>query len=402
MNHKFIITTFILFFSLIISRGAVKKQHTVTENIKITGKIINTKTQAPIPFVNIGVEGTRVGTITDMDGRFSLSVPEKYRNKYFVISAVGFESQRFSVAKNAGTDMGIIEMKPKNFHIEEVEVQEKSLFPYKVVKTAIDNINDNYIQMPLNYRVYYNFNSRVGIESKKRELIALIYDSQGYTTRDYYQAYNFRNYEFLQARRNFEINCLADGNTNFDDLLSMDIVRTRGNVLDKNHLNSFELSLKEETIFQDDSVYVISYSCSEPSLDKTGDFYATTYKGTLWITKDNFVVLKNETHVKASDYSRFGRSYFADPVLSEWNRQKVDYNFTVTYTPHAGIYYLNEITYHREMISKHKKTGEINVVENDTRLEMLRFETQNPTEIVKRSYHENIAFDKSFWANFGR
>src|SRR5690606_2420149 len=48
----------------------------------------------PLPGVTVSVQGTAVGTATDLDGRYSISVPE---GSTLVFSFIGFETQRISL-----------------------------------------------------------------------------------------------------------------------------------------------------------------------------------------------------------------------------------------------------------------------------------------------------------------
>src|SRR5258706_15422477 len=59
----------------------------------ITGRITDAKS-LPIPGVSITVNQTNKGTVTDADGKFTLSVPD---NAKLVISSAGFKSQTISV-----------------------------------------------------------------------------------------------------------------------------------------------------------------------------------------------------------------------------------------------------------------------------------------------------------------
>ena len=49
----------------------------------------------------------------------------------------------------------VIELLPKDFNIDEVEVSAKSLYFIKVLKEAAKRIPQNYITIPFNYEAYY-------------------------------------------------------------------------------------------------------------------------------------------------------------------------------------------------------------------------------------------------------
>tara|TARA_R110001592_G_scaffold105385_3_gene296300 strand:- start:62507 stop:65851 length:3345 start_codon:yes stop_codon:yes gene_type:complete len=62
-------------------------------DVTVSGTVVDSKGQ-PIPGVTVSVPGTSIGTATDLDGKYSLSVPE---GTTLVYSFIGFESQRKAV-----------------------------------------------------------------------------------------------------------------------------------------------------------------------------------------------------------------------------------------------------------------------------------------------------------------
>ncbi|PZX13689.1 TonB-linked SusC/RagA family outer membrane protein [Breznakibacter xylanolyticus] len=66
----------------------------LAQNIQIKGKVVETGTNEPIPGVNIVVEGTTNGVITDFDGNYQISAPS---NATLVFSFIGFIPQKQAV-----------------------------------------------------------------------------------------------------------------------------------------------------------------------------------------------------------------------------------------------------------------------------------------------------------------
>src|SRR5688572_4675925 len=56
----------------------------------VTGKVISTKDNSPIPGVNILIKGTNKGTVTDMNGQYTLLASDA---DILVISQIGMEGQ---------------------------------------------------------------------------------------------------------------------------------------------------------------------------------------------------------------------------------------------------------------------------------------------------------------------
>jgi hypothetical protein len=97
-------------------------QTTYAQNSTISGKVLDSQTKQPLAFVSIGIEGTRQGTVSDIDGKFTiLTSPQSV----FLVSYVGFESKRVVVA-NLGKGQVIIELVQKNNDIGEVVVRRKT------------------------------------------------------------------------------------------------------------------------------------------------------------------------------------------------------------------------------------------------------------------------------------
>ena len=71
----------------------------------ITGKITD-ENGAPLPGVNIKVEGTTVGSISDVAGNYSITVPDN--NAVIIFSFVGYKTENVSVAGRKIIDIALV------------------------------------------------------------------------------------------------------------------------------------------------------------------------------------------------------------------------------------------------------------------------------------------------------
>ncbi len=74
-------------------------------NRKIEGVIRDNETGEPLIGANILVKGTSVGTITDLDGRYSLNLPEGASS--IVVSYTGFETQEINIQGGGKLDLSL-------------------------------------------------------------------------------------------------------------------------------------------------------------------------------------------------------------------------------------------------------------------------------------------------------
>lgn len=68
----------------------------------VTGKIVDSD-GVPVPGINIIVEDTQIGAVSDFDGNYSIGVPEG--NTTLVFSAVGFKTQKVDISGRAQIDI---------------------------------------------------------------------------------------------------------------------------------------------------------------------------------------------------------------------------------------------------------------------------------------------------------
>ncbi len=92
MNRIFVLKPLLLVLAVLLSMGQAFAQKTVT------GTVTDARDRSTLPGVNIVVVGTTVGTITDLDGNFSLAIPADAQQLTF--SMMGYVSQTFPIGEN--------------------------------------------------------------------------------------------------------------------------------------------------------------------------------------------------------------------------------------------------------------------------------------------------------------
>lgn len=71
----------------------------------VSGKVTSGEDASPVPGANVVVKGTSIGTVTDFDGRYSISVPAG--NSVLVFSFVGFISQEADITGKTTLDIAL-------------------------------------------------------------------------------------------------------------------------------------------------------------------------------------------------------------------------------------------------------------------------------------------------------
>lgn len=110
------------------------------QNIQVKGTVISGSDNEPLTGVSVAVKGTTTGTITGLDGEFSLSVPT---NAVLSVSYIGFVTQDIPV--RGQRDIRVV-LKEDTKALEEVVVigygvQKKSVVTAAISKVTGDNLN---------------------------------------------------------------------------------------------------------------------------------------------------------------------------------------------------------------------------------------------------------------------
>ena len=94
----------------------------------ISGTIKNKSNNESIPYVNIGVVGVSIGTVSDENGCFTLDIPDQYLDTELRISSIGYKMLAYSTARlfiETYNNGGVIKLEEEAQQLPEVVVNIK-------------------------------------------------------------------------------------------------------------------------------------------------------------------------------------------------------------------------------------------------------------------------------------
>lgn len=118
----------------------------LTSNAFAQSKIINgiihdASTASPIPFANVGLKEKPVGTITNMNGQFKLTLSSYNSNDTLSVSHIGYEPWKLPM-DSITSDTILIELTPAAFELAEFVVY--PIPPEEIIQKMIANVPQNY------------------------------------------------------------------------------------------------------------------------------------------------------------------------------------------------------------------------------------------------------------------
>ncbi|WP_344924245.1 carboxypeptidase-like regulatory domain-containing protein [Aquimarina addita] len=142
----------IIFF--ILSGNHIQAQNNKKEQTTlIEATVLDRDTKNPLPFTNVIIEGTSLGTISNEEGKFELTVSKNNLSGMILFSFVGYLDTRLPLKEFKNSEK-IVYLKTASTPLDEVIVKAKNKYK-ELIDEAITLFPQNYAQEPVYLNSYY-------------------------------------------------------------------------------------------------------------------------------------------------------------------------------------------------------------------------------------------------------
>lgn len=361
----------------------------------IEGVIRDQFTDAPIPYVSIGLIDYPIGTISNQNGEFRIRLSNVYRNSQLYISHLGYEPQNISNDVLVGSHIQI-RLEPKVIPLQEVVIRIAN--PRRIIEDMIDKRKDNYAKAPVYHTSFY----REGVEYKNQfinltEAVMRIYKTPYETATDQVKLLKMRSIT-NDAETDTLITKFKSG---IDACLMLDLIKHMPDflLLDKN--NTYIYSNSDITVIDNRLAHVITFEQDKYEREPM-------YKGEVYIDSENDALIGATFEINPKYVEKTTDRYITKKSRSiSITPQKIAYS--VQYKEWNGIYYINHIR--GDLHFKIKKKGHLfNNAPLHIWFEMVNCHT-DVSDVSRFSRNEVLstrtvfaetkyAYDESFWGNF--
>lgn len=256
-------TKFVIFFILI--KTTVFSQIYV----EVDGLVTDSKNN-PIPYAHLYLNGSKIGTVTNQEGRFHLNIPSKLCNKELIVSHMGHNPLSYQLeCQNKST----IEIRLTESTIQLDEVSVTALSETQIVTRAISNLERNFKVDSVNYTIFSRLTEKIGSNPVLlEESVYALY--HGFSTKPEFNILKVRGKGFnkLGEKRYQEARLIGIHSTESHLML-----RYTPDFLKKRKIKKYNYKLTKEITYGENTFYVISIN-SENYLKG----------GEIWVHKENF------------------------------------------------------------------------------------------------------------------
>lgn len=305
---------------------------------QLNGRIINSVNHNAIPFVNISIKNTYLGTVSDADGKYQLKVPMQYANATVCFSCIGYDSREVSVSQLLKN--GDIVLTPADVQLGEVTIMPDSTLR-SFLRKAYEKIPENYPFYPTQYEAFY----REGLQNNKRQYIRLV-EAITKANKSSYKNAQSGTVQLIESRKYID----ADSGQTFPIsfyggphfIHELDCVKERYSFI-KPH-KDYEYTYEGLTKYNDEQVHQISFQ------PKAGS--KKSFKGTMFIHVSTLSYLRFDLQLTDQGLER----RFDSPIKTSYGLRSLSKTYVVNYQLRDSVCFLKSI-FENEQIET--KTGNI-------------------------------------------
>ncbi|MFN7260889.1 MAG: prolyl oligopeptidase family serine peptidase [Cyclobacteriaceae bacterium] len=121
-----------------------------------SGIVSSAEDGKPLPFAYIILKNVKLGTVTDENGRFHITISDQYKNGHLQFSYVGYKTSELSISTIPDIHKVYVRLTPDVKLLSEVVVKAQPEYtPKELLKKMLDRVPKNYGNVSVNMEGYY-------------------------------------------------------------------------------------------------------------------------------------------------------------------------------------------------------------------------------------------------------
>ncbi len=374
-------------------------------NLSITGLLLSDKNK-PVPFCNIAIQNSNIGSISNQSGKFKIEYPKETMIDTLVFSCVGYKDHRIAIKDIKDT----IVLKSKDIILNEVVVNAKNLDPRAIIKKAIENIPNNYTQNSYNAE-FYSRGTVINYNDLKADIerITKIYNKDGYNNMEDIQS-KYIAFKLNLDTMKWDGNYVRYAALSYDDFNNIDLVSSSP-LFTLESYKKYKYKLLGTTQYNNQKLYKISFISKRNSVRYVGRYHIDDFTGIIYINAKDYGIINidakwqynlkiatgmaNVKNVKNVKINNVGKIELNDEYM----------NLSITYKKsNEGLYYINVARLACIQKGKNITTNEAFELEGSQTFYLTKIISDNVEEITHESSKNirlwDVEKDLEFWKNY--
>lgn len=364
--------------------------------ISFKGRVFDGDRKEVLPFTNISILGSNIGTLSNSDGDFELKIPASMQQDTIIVSCLGFRQYSKPISEIKEEKYSIY-LHPTTFQLKEIKVT--GINPQEIVSRILSKINLNYPQhseiMTAFYReVLQQDGKYIDVAEAVLEIKKAMYGNE--YDEDKVKCVKGRKNENVQPFRfvDFKI----QGGPYYITML--DVVKTLDSFLDPEFREFYKYSLDDIVERDNRTLYVLGFKPREKV-----DY--PCYQGKLFVDMSTFALVQADFSLSRAGL-KFAHSSLIKKKPKDFYVRPIDVDYKVSYRRSENQWHLNHAQASIKFKVKSKEdrvnstfhsTSDLLIadIRPDDGTHFKRDELFNPKDI----FTEIITnYDEGFWGNY--
>lgn len=305
---------------------AMFQQIPATDFKEYKGMVVNSQNQEPLSSAYLAVENTNISSVTNVEGEFSLKIPNDLEDVNVLVSHLGYLSRKLPL-KAFQQDRVVIALQESMEELNEV-----SIFTYTdaeaLVRNMLKNRGTNYFTDRTTMTGFYRETIKRGRKNVSlSEAVVKIHK----------QPYNSNaddDISLVKARKTADYNRLdtlalklRGGPYN---PLSIDIMKNPTHIFNQRDLSNFRFNLDSPTKIDDQYLYVVNFEELEREMP--------WYYGKLFIDAESFTLVKASFNLNVDNRSA-ATNLFVKKKPGGTRVYPIDVHYDISYREKDGQWY---------------------------------------------------------------
>jgi hypothetical protein len=376
---------------------AQKAPEDTSKFVSVKGKIIDSSTKKPIPYTNIYLVNSNIGTISNNDGEFILKVPVNKTNAPIRISYMGYKNQDLTIEQIQMKE-NVIELSTEVVTLKELVIRSND--PQNLIRSAIHNIAANYGTSPYVCTAFY----RESIMQNKQyvglaEAVLNIYKSRYSNEFEADRVKVYKGRKSQDVKRMDTIMFKLQGG--HQAVILLDLAKNPETFMTEEYFNEYEFKPVSITNIEGRETYVIEFMQRESVQEPL-------YEGKLYLDLNTLAVRRAEFAISEHGL-QFADKYLVKKKPAGTDVKTVGATYMVNYREQDGKWILNHARYEVKfrVIKRGKFFNKIYTSAADlaiTDIETKNVEKFRANEMLKPNQvfvdHVDNYYDEEFWGNY--
>lgn len=378
----------------------VKKEELVTEEpegiLTFRGKVMDRDEKDALPYSSISVQKLNLGTISNIDGDFELSIPHSMINDTMVVSCLGYR-QFYLPIREINDDAVTIYLQPTTFQLQEIKVTYIS--PEDILSRIVSKISLNYPRGPEIMTSFYR-----EVLKQDKNYIDVAEAINEIRKASYDNPFSDDKVKFIKGRKSLNVKPfqLVDfkiqGGPYY--ITKLDVVKTLDSFLDPEFSAFYKYWLDGIVEFNNRPTYVVRFKPKE----KVDNPY---YQGKLWVDMSSFALVQAEFELSRSGL-KLAQESLIKKKPKDFFVRPLQAHYLVNYRRSEGRWHLSHAQASINFRVRSKKDKINSVFHSTSELLITDFKPDDGTHFKRNElfsskdiFTEMINnYDEDFWNNY--